>query len=74
MVHLTSQQALQLAADFAITAERLRAETAPDFQNRANFYESACRVAFLRADVIARNEDTRPAFGQAFRRTAFATA
>ena len=53
MAHLTSQEALQLAADFALKAERMRADDAPDFQSKAELYETASRVAFLKARVLA---------------------
>jgi hypothetical protein len=74
MFHLTAQQALQLAADFALTADYLRAADAPDSQTRAKLLETASRAAFLRAQAIARDEEVRPVFGESFRRPAFAVA
>jgi hypothetical protein len=74
MLCLTSAQALQLAADFAPTADYIRAADATDCQARAKFRETASRAAFLRAQAIARDEEVRPVFGQSFRRAAFAVA
>jgi hypothetical protein len=70
---LTSAQALQLAADFALTADYIRAAEATDSQTRASLLETASRAAFLRAQMIARDEAIRPVFGQGFRH-AFAMA
>jgi hypothetical protein len=72
MCHLTSHEALQLTANFALTAERMRTAEA-DFQALANLYEIASRIAFLRAHLIAKDEQIRPAFGQS-RRPIFAVA
>jgi hypothetical protein len=74
MPRLTSLQALQLAADFSHSAEQVRAADAGDVQAKASLYETASRVAFLRAHLIARDEETRPVFGESFRRAAFAVA
>ena len=74
MLHLTAQQALDLAADFALTADYVRATDATDSQIRAKFLETASRAAFLRAHAIARQEEVRPVFGEAFRRAVFAVA
>jgi hypothetical protein len=74
MLQLTAQQALQLAADFALTADYVRAENATDSQSRAKFLETASRAAFLRAHAIARQEEVRPVFGEGIRRAAFAVA
>lgn len=74
MAFLTSTQALQMAAEFAIAAEQMRCSDAADFQSRANIYEIASRIAFLRAHAIAKNEDARPVFGESFRPAAFAVA
>ena len=78
MSRLTSHQALQLAADFAFTADYMRAAEADDFQNDvqtlAKLYETASRAVFLRAHVIAKDEETRPVVGERFRRVAFAVA
>jgi len=71
---LTSAQALQLAADFVLTADYIRAADATDSEARVNFLETASRAAFLKAHAIARDEEIRPAFGQSFRRAAFAVA
>ena len=74
MSRLTSQQALQLATDFSHAADQMRAADAGDVQAKASLYETASRVAFLRAHLIARDEETRPMFGQSFRHAAFAVA
>ena len=74
MAHLSSKEALQLAANFALTAEYMRATTESDIQTRANLYEKASRAAFLKAEIIARNEEIRPIFGEGFRRAAYAVA
>jgi len=75
---LTSHEALQLAADFAFTADYMRAAASDDFQNdfqtMAKLYETASRTVFLRAHVIARDEEMRPAIGESFRRAVFAVA
>jgi hypothetical protein len=71
MSHLTFQQALQFAADYARIAEQMRAA---EFHARANVYETASRAAFLRAHVIAKDEELRPVFGEGFRRAAYAVA
>lgn len=70
---LTSHEALELTASFTFAAERLRASDG-DFQIRAHLCEIASRVAFLRAHLIARDEEMRPVFGQAYRRSIFAVA
>jgi hypothetical protein len=74
MSRLTSQQALQLAADFSRAADQIRAADSGDLQTKASLYETASRVAFLRAHLIAKDEEARPMFGQSFRRAAFAVA
>jgi hypothetical protein len=71
MAHLSSKEALQLAATFALTAEYMRTADQSDVQTRANFYEQASRAAFLRAEAIAKNEEVR-VLGESFRRAAFA--
>ena len=73
MSQLTFHQALELTANFAFLAERMRAADC-DFQTRANVCEAASRIAFLRAHIIAKDEQTRPAFGMTFQRAAFAVA
>jgi hypothetical protein len=74
MLQLTAQQALQLAADFALTADYVRAADATDSQARAKFLETASRAAFLRAHAIARQEEVRPILGESIRRATFASA
>jgi hypothetical protein len=72
-LQLTSQEALRLTANFAVTADRMR--TADEsFEIRASICETASRVAFLRAHLIARREEIFPAFGGSFRRASFASA
>jgi len=64
---------MELTANFAFVAERMRAADR-DFQTHANVCEAASRIAFLRAHIIAKDEETRPSFGTIFRRAAFAVA
>jgi hypothetical protein len=71
---LTYAQALQLAVDFALTADYIRAADTSDSQARASFLETASRTAFLKAQAIAKDEEIRPVFGHSFRRAAFAVA
>jgi hypothetical protein len=72
-LQLTSQEALRLTANFAVTADRMR--TADEsFEIRASICETASRVAFLRAHLIARREEIFPAFGGTLRRASFASA
>lgn len=71
---LTSAQALQLAADFALAADHLRAANTSDSEAKASFLETASRAAFLKAQAIAKDEEIRPVFGQIFRLAAFAVA
>ena len=73
MSHLTFHQALELTANFAFIAERLRAAD-HDFQTRATVCETASRIAFLRAHILAKGDEARPSFGTIFRRAAFAVA
>ena len=73
MSQLTFNQALELTANLAFVAERMRAADR-DFQTRANVCEAASRIAFLRAHIIAKDEETRPSFGTICRRAAFAVA
>ncbi len=70
---LTSQEALEMTASFAFTADRMRAADEA-FEIRANICETASRVAFLRAHRIAKMEQILPAVGQTFRRAMFAAA
>jgi hypothetical protein len=72
MCFLSSHEALQLTATFAVTAERMRADV--EAQTLASLYETASRIAFLKAHLIAREEEVRPMFGQSFRRAAYAAA
>lgn len=73
LLPLTSHEALNLTARFALTADHLRtAEKA--FEVRASICETASRVAFLRAQKIAKREEILPMLGQTFRRAAFAIA
>jgi hypothetical protein len=74
MLFLTSAQALELAADFALTADYIRATDDTDSEARVNFLETASRAAFLKAQAIAKDEEIRPGFGQSCRRAAFAVA
>jgi hypothetical protein len=74
MAHLTSHEALQLAADFALKAKRMRLDDAADFQSKAELYETASRVAFLKARVLARDEQVRPVLGTNLRRATFVVA
>lgn len=71
---LSSTQALKLAADFAQVAEQMRAADGSDLQPLIALYEKASRVAFLRAHVISRDEETRPHFGQSMHRAVFSIA
>ena len=73
MSQLTFHQALELTANFAFTAERMRAADS-DFQTRASLCETASRIAFLRAHILAKDEEARPSFGMIVRRAAFAVA
>lgn len=68
---LTSHEALRLTANFAFTADRMR-EADRAFAIRANICETASRVAFLRAHMIARQEEIVPGFGECLRRAFFA--
>lgn len=74
MARLCSHEALQLAADFALTAERMRANDASDCQTQVELYETASRVAFLKAREIAQEEEVRPVLGQHSRRATFVVA
>lgn len=73
MSSLTSYEALELTASFAFAAERMRAADA-DFQARASLYETASRIAFLKAHMIAKSEEIRPVIGQPCYRAVFAIA
>jgi hypothetical protein len=72
-LQMTSHEALKLTAKFAFTADRMRA--ADDaFEIRAQICETASRVAFLRAHLIAKREEILPALGETFRRAIVAVA
>lgn len=73
MSSLSSQQALELTASFSTTADRMRA-AGVEFYLRASICETASRVAFLKAGLLARQEEMRPLLGQLFRRAVFAVA
>jgi hypothetical protein len=73
MLSLTSHEALQLTATFAFTAEYLRSAAAPA-RVRAQIYDTASRVAFLRAHVLLRREEARQHFGEASPRSWFPSA
>ncbi len=70
---LTSHDALQLASTFVVIADRMRAVDA-DLGSRAQLCDLASRVAFMRAQVLAKNEEIRPVFGAVHRRAIFAIA
>ncbi len=70
---LTPHEALQLTATYAFTANYLRSSNA-DTEIQARIYETASRIAFLRAGMLARSEEARPKFGEVTRRAVFATA
>lgn len=73
MPALTSHEALQLTANFAITAERMKTADI-HFCDRAAMFEAASRVTFLRAHVIAKKEEAAPRLGETSRRAIFAVA
>lgn len=70
---LTSQEALQLTASFVFAADRMRSSDGA-FQARTVICDIASRVAFLRAHVIAKQEEVVRFRGEEFRPSAFATA
>jgi hypothetical protein len=72
-LQLTSQEALELTAAFAFTADRMRSAQG-SFEIRASICETASRVAFLRAHLIAGREELFPVLGGTFRRAAFVVA
>ncbi len=73
MPQLTSHEALRLTAHFAFTADRMRSVD-QSLERRANICETASRVAFLRAHVIAKREQIFPTFGESHRRAVFSVA
>jgi len=72
-LQLTTQEAFRLTANFAFTADRMRAAD-HCFEIRAQICDTASRVAFLRAHLIAKREEILPALGETFRRAGFAVA
>ena len=66
-LELTSQEALELAARFACTADQMRAAGEVS-EVRRKICETASRIAFLRAHLIARREELVPAPGAALPR------
>lgn len=70
-LQLTSQEALILTASFAFAADRMRAAD-ETHQTRASICDTASRVAFLRAHLLAKREEIFPAFGERFRRAVYA--
>ena len=71
MTRLTSREAFQLAAEFALKAHYMRADDASDFQTKVDLYETASRVAVLRARAIGTAEDVHPVVGRSSVRAAF---
>ena len=73
MSHLTSHEALRLTASFAFTADRMRAVN-QDLATRASICETASRIAFLRAQSIAKREQIIPSLGESDRRAVYSIA
>ena len=73
MLQLTSREALRLTANFAFTADRMRAAD-QDLATRASICERASRIAFLRAHSIAKREQIVPNLGECHRRAVFSIA
>lgn len=73
MSQLTSREALALTANFAFAADRMRAADS-SYNRRAELFETASRIAFLRAELLARTEEIQPVLGQLFHRASFAIA
>lgn len=73
MSQLTSHEALRLTATFAFTADRLRAAD-QHLATRASICETASRVAFLRAQSIAKREQILPNLGECYRRAVYTIA
>jgi hypothetical protein len=65
MLSLSSREALNLTVLFAGIASQLRAADANSAE--AGLYETASRVAFLKAHVLASRERACPIFGEPFR-------
>ena len=70
LVDLTSQEAFQLAAAYARTADRMRAAHGAS-EIRLQICETASRIAFLRAHRIAEREELFPSLGDTFERVIF---
>ena len=70
-LELTSQEALQLAAALACTADRLRAAGEAS-EVRQKICQTASRIAFLRAHLIASREELFPPPGDALQPAIFA--
>ena len=73
MSQLTSHDALRLTATFAFTADRMRAAN-QELGTRASICETASRIAFLRAQSIAKREQILPSLGQCYRRAVYSIA
>jgi hypothetical protein len=71
--HLTSHEALRLTANFAFTADRMRAAD-QEFATRARICETASRIAFLRAHSLAKHEQILPNLGESYRRAVYSIA
>jgi len=70
---LTSHEALQLTASFALTAKRMKTADI-NFCSRAAMLEAASRVTFLKAHLIAKKEERTPRLGETSRRAVFSIA
>jgi hypothetical protein len=66
MLQLNSRQAIQLAADFALTANYMKTAGDCDFQARVSLCEKASRIAFLKAHILAESEEERALSGESF--------
>ena len=73
MSPLTSQEALRLTASFSFAADRMR-DGNESHQLRAKICETASRIAFLRAQSIAQQEQIFPVLGETYRRATFSIA
>jgi len=73
MPQLTPLEALQLTSTFVSTAERMRT-SGTDLEKRALLYDTASRVAFLRAHLLSQRDEVRPMFGEIQRRAIFSIA
>lgn len=70
MYSLSSREALTLTALFAGIASQIRAGN--PYSTEAGLYETASRVAFLRAHALSGGERTSPVLGESFRGAASA--